>query len=143
MNSRTITGVIGAITLLFGIVGLFWPEVVMTRVVGFSVLPSFSANFARGEVRAVYGGLFTLLGIYTLLAATNPVAHGGRIFFLGLIWLSFLAGRMVGVVVDGSPGVTGWVSAAFELVVGGLLIFAAQTARSSAPASAPPTVPTE
>jgi hypothetical protein len=133
MNSRTITAIIGAVTVLFGIGGLVSPEMVMQRVVGFAVDPSFSENFVRGEVRAVYGGLFTVMGAYTLQAAADPHSHRSRILFIALLWLGLCAGRLVSVAVDGDPGGWGWMSVAFELVVGGLLATAALTARSAEP----------
>jgi hypothetical protein len=127
MNSRVITGVIGAVTLLFGIGGLVAPGWVM-RHLGIAVAPSFPVNFVRGEVRAVYGGLFLVMGALTALAAFNPRAHRGRIFMIGLLWLGLAGGRLFGILADGSPGLIGWLSLIFEAVVGVLLLLGAQMA---------------
>lgn len=131
MNPRIVTLVIGIVSTVFGIGGLISPTFVMERVVGFAVDPAFSENFVRGEVRAVYGGMFTVLGVATLLAAMDVYAHRARILLIGLLWLGLCGGRLISVVVDGSPGLFGWLSAAFELVVGGLLVASATMARSA------------
>ncbi len=126
MNPRITTGVIGALTTVMGFLALAYPEIVMQQVLGFAVDPHSTANFVRGEVRAAYGGIFTVLGIYTILAAMDPVTNRGRILMIGLLWLGACFGRLYGVVVDGSPGAWGWASAAFEAVIGGMLIATSQ-----------------
>jgi len=128
MNPRIVTLVIGIASTIFGIGGLISPAFVMERVVGFAVDPAFSENFVRGEVRAVYGGMFTVVGIATLLAAMDVYAHRARILLIGFLWLGLCGGRLIGAVVEGSPGLFGWFSAAFELVVGGLLVASATPA---------------
>lgn len=134
MNARIVTAVIGILTILLGVTALVAPQFVMDRLVGFAVHPSFSANFVRGEVRAAYGGFLTVLGFLTALAAADPGANRARIFRIGLLWLGVCGGRLVGVVVDGNPGLWGWLSALVELAAGGLLIAAAQL--SPAPTAA-------
>jgi hypothetical protein len=59
---------------------------------------------------------------------------------LSLVWLGAFAARLFGVWADGNPGIFGWASAAFEVVMGGALLFASQ---ASAPASAPAEVPVQ
>jgi hypothetical protein len=130
MNPRVVTAVIGVLTTVLGIGGLISPQLVMERVVGFAVDPSFSENFVRGEVRAVYGGLFTVMGVATLLGAMDLAAHRGRVLWLGLLWLGLCGGRLVSVAVDGPAGLWGWMSVAFELIVGGLLVASSMMAGS-------------
>ena len=48
--------VVGAVTLLLGLLGLFRPEWTM-NFLGYAVASNAPATFVRGEVRAVYGGL--------------------------------------------------------------------------------------
>ena len=126
MNPRVTTTVIGVLTTIMGVLALTYPELVMRHVLGFAVDPTYTANFVRGEVRAAYGGIFTVLGIYTVLAAMDPATNRGRILMIGLLWIGACLGRLYGVVVDGSPGAWGWVSAIFEAVVGGMLIAVSQ-----------------
>src|SRR5262249_27726346 len=124
MNPRITTGVVGTLILICGLAGLIAPEQVMTHVLGFSVDPSHSQNAVHVEVRATYGGLFVVMGVYALLSVADPVANRGRLMFIGLLWLGACAGRLVGVYVDGDPGLPGWLGVAFELVMGGALVIA-------------------
>jgi hypothetical protein len=126
MNPRVTTSVIGVLTTVMGALALLYPRMVMQQVLGLAVDPTPSANFVLGEVRAVYGGIFTALGIYTVLAAMDPATNRGRILMIGLLWMGACLGRLYGVVMDGSPGWWGWLSAAFEAVMGGLLIAVSQ-----------------
>jgi hypothetical protein len=131
MNPRITIGIVGAVTLLLGLFGLFYPERAMA-LVGFSYVNASNSAATLGEVRAVYGGMILVAGIYTLLSAADPWANQGRLVFLGLLWLGAFGGRLVGVFVDGNPGVFGWLSLLLELVLGAALILAAQSAQSRA-----------
>jgi hypothetical protein len=135
MNARVTTILVGLVIVALGIFGLLYPE----RLLGLLGLayanPSHMA-VAFGEIRATYGGLFTVMGVVTLLAAVDPSAHRRRLLFVGLLWLGACAGRLFGVYVDGNPGLLGWAAVAFELVVGGTLLAVAQTA--PAPSPVPP-----
>lgn len=126
MNPRVTVTVIGVLTVIMGLLALTYPAIVMRNVLGFGVDPTFSAAFVLGEVRAAYGGVFTVLGIYTVLAAMDPATNRSRILMIGLIWLGACLARLYGVIVDGSPGVWGWLTATFEAVMGGMLIAVSQ-----------------
>jgi len=147
MNPRVTTMVIGVLTTVMGVFALIYPETVMSQVSGFAIAPNFTANFVLGEVRAAYGGIFTVVGIYTILAAMDPATNRGRILMIGLLWIGACLGRLYGVVIDGSPGWWGWLSAAFEAVVGGLLVAVSQmtpeapTAVTRSTYTPPPPVP--
>jgi drug/metabolite transporter superfamily protein YnfA len=145
MNPRAVTAVAGIVTLAFGVAGLVYPDRVM-GLLGFAILNTAQAAAVLGEVRATYGGLFTVIGVFTLLAALDPVAQRARILFIGTLWLGLCGGRLLGANVDGSPGLPGWAAAIFELVVGAALVAASFSARpkapaGGAPAAAPPVAP--
>ncbi len=125
MNARITTGVVGAVTLLLGIAGLFYPERVMGGL-GFAVLNAAHAAAVLAEVRATYGGIFLVLGISTLLATADPARHRARLLFLGLIWLGAGTAHLFGVWVDGNPGLFGWLATSFDLAMGTALVLAAQ-----------------
>lgn len=145
MNPRVTTIVVGGVTLALGLAGLLYPDRVM-GLLGFAVLSTAKAAAVLGEIRAVYGGLFIVLGIYTLLAGFDPPAHRSRLMFIGFLWLGVCAGRLIGANVDGNPGLPGWLAAAVELLFGGLLVAASFIARSTtsdtyAPPAPPPPTP--
>jgi peptidoglycan/LPS O-acetylase OafA/YrhL len=131
MNARGTTLVVGLITLGLGAGALFSPERVM-GFLGYAFASQANSAATLGEVRATYGGVFTVMGVLTVLAAINPAANRGRILFAGLLWLGACAGRVIGAFVDGSPGLFGWLSAAFELAAGLVLVVGSQTASDSA-----------
>jgi hypothetical protein len=142
MNPRVTVTVIGVLTVVLGVLALTYPALVMRHVLGFGVEPTFSASFVLGEVRATYGGVFTVLGVYTVLAAMDPATNRSRILMIGLIWLGACLGRLYGVVVDGSPGAWGWLTAMFEAVIGGMLIAVSQMTPEGPAARASYTPPT-
>lgn len=123
MNPRVITAVTGSIILILGLAGLFYPDRVM-GVLGYSVLNSAQPAAVLGEVRATYGGLFVVMGVFTLLAVYDPSAQRSRLTLIGLLWLGACAGRILGTSIDGTPGLIGWLGVAFELLMGSSLVAA-------------------
>jgi Domain of unknown function (DUF4345) len=136
MNARVIIGVVGAVTVLLGLCGLFRPEWVM-NFVGYAVASNAPATLVRGEIRAVYGGLMVAAGIFTLLAAPAPRANRGRLLLLALLWLGAGGGRLFGAFIDGNPGLFGWLAVTFELGFGGALLYASEFAPETAVPTAP------
>jgi hypothetical protein len=143
MNPRVTAIVAGLVITALGLAGLMYPDRVM-GFLGFAMAPASKAAAVLGEIRATYGGLFTVMGIMTLWAGIDPVASRSRLLLVGLLWLGACAGRGFGAYVDGNPGVPGWVSLGFEFVVGAALVAASFSARPTAPrsvAAAPPSPP--
>ena len=142
MSARAISLAAGVVILLMGLAALFYPDRVM-GLLGFMVLNASESAAVLGEVRATYGGIFTVMGVAVLLAAMNPAANRCRLVAIGLLWLGACGGRLFGVTVDGNPGVFGWLAVVFEAVMGAALLLAAQRAGSEtlaepAPAMVPP-----
>ena len=131
MSARAISLTAGVVILLMGLAALFYPDRVM-GLLGFTVLNASESAAVLGEVRATYGGIFTVMGVAVLLAAMNPAANRGRLVAIGLLWLGACGGRLFGVTVDGNPGVFGWLAVVFEAVMGTALLLAAQRAGSEA-----------
>ena len=123
MNARVVVATIGLLTLVFGIAGLTMPTTVMEWV-GFA---EYAPTTHQGaiETRAVYGGAVIVLGAFSLWFATAPRAHRGELVLIAFFWLGLFGGRMVGVSIDGSPGLFNWLGAILELTVGSLLLAAA------------------
>lgn len=137
MNPRLLTGAVGALTLLFGLAGLFYPAIVMSFANLSPVTESMRAA-ALGEVRAIYGGAFTVLGAFTLRCASHPSLHRGTLLMIAVIWLGIFGGRMIGVVIDGNPGLISWAGGALEILAGGLLLAASMSRQEPDPAQGPP-----
>ena len=134
MNPRVVALITGVITTALGLAGLLYPDRVM-GVLGFAILNTANAAAVMGEIRATYGGIFVVLGVYTLLSSMDPAAHRSRLMFIGLLWLGACAGRLLGVDINGNPGLPGWLAGAFELLMGGALLAASLTARPAAVAT--------
>jgi len=125
MTPRSTSIVVAFVILLLGVAGLIYPERVL-GLVGFAVQNPSHAAAALGEVRATYGGLFVVMGLAALFAALDPVANRGRLRLIGLLWLGACTGRLLGIYLDGNPGLPGWGAAVFELLVAGALLVAAE-----------------
>jgi uncharacterized protein DUF4345 len=137
MNGRAVTAFIGILTVGLGIIGLTYPLHVMDWV-GFSPLMT-KPNAGTVEARAMYGGLFLVLGIFTLWAATSPRAHRAELLLIACLWLGLFGGRMVGVSIEGSPGLLNTLGAVFEFIVGCLLLAAPYLGGREDEAAAVPT----
>lgn len=122
MNGRVLTAAIGVLTAALGLFGVIYPLHVMDWV-GFSPLMT-KPNAGTVEARAIFGGLFLVLGTFTLWAATSPRSHRRELFLIACLWLGLFGGRMVGVSIEGSPGLLNTLRAVGELLVGCLLLAA-------------------
>ena len=120
MIRRVAIAVVGAsmVGMAFGLVK---PDLLLSFI-GFSISDPGVAGYQLGEVRAVYGGLFLVIGVFTLLSAIDPVANRPRLVVLGWCWLGLGGGRLVGVLVDGDPGLRGWAFIVGELGAGALVL---------------------
>jgi hypothetical protein len=143
MNPRVITGIAGVLILGLGLAALLAPERVM-GMLGFGIVNTAATAGVLGEVRATFGGVFAVMGVFTLLSVLDPGAHRGRLVLIGCMWLGAAAGRLLGVTVDGNPGLFGWLSVVFEAVLGGALLAATwlPAGDSSEPVPYTPAAPT-
>ncbi len=124
MNPRLVAGVLGAITLVMGLAGLATPDRSMAFV-GFAPSTEATRVLALCEARAVYGGLFVVLGAFTLWGAIDPAGKRSALLMAGLLWLGLCAGRSIGISIDGNPGLFGWVGVVWEAVFGIGLVWSA------------------
>src|SRR5262245_60100607 len=72
---RLVIALVGASLVGMAFSGLFQPDFIV-RLIGFSP-ESTPGPYQLAEVRAVYGGLFAVVGIFTMLSAVDPAAHRG------------------------------------------------------------------
>jgi len=99
-------------TIVTGLVSLILPR----SVQGFTGL---SAPGPRGitEIRAVLGGAFIGLGLAPLILG-EPAAYQ----MLGITYLVIFVARFAGVVLDRSFESSNWISLAFEIIAGVVLL---------------------
>lgn len=135
MNGRIVGGLVGLGILAFGLMGLFYPVQTMSFA-GFSPASESMRAQAYGETRAIYGGVFTVLGVFAIFAASNPITHRRLLLLIAMVFYGVLIGRMVGISIDGNPGVFGWAGAALEVTTGSLLLAATYLHRT--PEALPP-----
>lgn len=113
---RLVIALVGATLVGMSFSGLFQPGYII-GLIGFS--PERAPGpYQLAEVRAVYGGLFAVIGIFTMLSAVDPVAHRGRLVALGWCWLGLAGGRLLGAALDGPIGLQGWAFVLIEVVAG-------------------------
>ena len=127
MSTRFVTGLAGLFFLALGIGGLVNPRWVMDFV-GYS--STAATPLALGEVRAVYGGLFAVMGLFTIVAATNPPGNRGALLLIGLLWFGVCGGRLAGAYLDGDPGLPGWIAAGVEFLLGVVMTSVALSAKA-------------
>ena len=126
MIRRIVAGIVGPSRILLGLYGLASPgrRPRLRRLLARRRPPSRA--LAYGEARAIYGGLFAVLGGLHALGRHRP---GGQavapLLMAGLIWLGICAGRLLGVSIDGNPGVFGWFGVVGEAALGMALVSAA------------------
>lgn len=99
-------------TIVTGLVSLVWPR----SVQGFTGL---NAPGPRGvtEIRAVLGGAFIGLGLAPLVLGAQA---GYQV--LGITYLVIAVARIAGIVLDRSFERSNWISLAFEIIAGVILI---------------------
>jgi hypothetical protein len=98
--------------LLSGALGLLQP----TRVLEFVGLEACN-TMGVVEARAMFGGIFIAMAV-TCLLTDHPYCY----LAFGMLWLGGAAGKIVGVVVDRPPLLTGIVSAGTDALVGFALV---------------------
>ena len=100
------------VTALIGLVSLVVPE----RVKGFTGL---NVTTARGltEIRAILGGSFIGLGIAPLI-----LNHQAAYAMLGIVYLATAVARVIGIVFDRSGETSNYLSVAWEVLFGILLL---------------------
>lgn len=94
----------GLIALGFGVFGLVSPQGIADTV---SLEPQNAFGF--GEIRALYGGMWTAMGLLLLgslrsLAAQPIGPHAERVRTIGLCWVGLPLGRGLGAVLQGTEG---------------------------------------
>ena len=77
-----------------------------------------ATGVASVEVRAMYGGLQTAVGLLALLGAWRPGMQAAVLLALVFLFFGLASGRILGIVVDPDPGVYNFGAVAFEATFG-------------------------
>jgi hypothetical protein len=110
--ARTYLRILGAMTLLFGLIYLFFPQS-MTDPTGFGALgPS-----ATTDVRATYGGLQIGLGLFLLWAAAQEARVRLALVLQVLTIGAVASSRALGIVLDGEASGVLVGALAFEILL--------------------------
>ena len=112
----------------YGLVCLASPEVV-ANATGMNL----ATSTASVEVRAMYGGLQTAVGLLAALAVMRAEWRAPILLCVGVLFFGLASGRLLGIVVDSDASGYNFGALAFEVVSAGVaLALLARAARGEA-----------
>ncbi|MDX2169192.1 MAG: DUF4345 domain-containing protein [Deltaproteobacteria bacterium] len=100
----------GTVVLAIGVAFLLAPAAMMQ-----SVDIAVATPLARGDVRAIYGGMEVAVGLLLLLASQRADRVRPGLFAAAVLFTGMVSGRLLGVLLDGAPPPFGWFLAGIEL----------------------------
>ena len=121
--SLVLVSVVAAFFFAMGSVALVNPQ----RIVAYFGTGALTRD-GRNEVRAVYGGFGVAIALLLLASLWLPALWSGVLLVVCVALLGMAVGRLVSVVVDGSPGFFPWLFCGVEVVLSGALILALRLA---------------
>ena len=133
MTTKIFLGLNALLFIGYGLLCLVWPSVVADQT-GMAL----TTGVASAEVRAMYGGLQTAIGLLALLALLRPGTQAAVLLSLGFLFVGLASGRAIGILAVPDAGAYNTAAAVFEALFG-ILAFvllsrspAAQPARLAA-----------
>ena len=113
MAARIFLGLMALLFVGYGLVCLASPGV-PAEAAGLEMLSGDGA----AEMRAMYGGLQTAVGMLALAAVLREELQRPVLFFLAFVLFGLASGRMVGAIADSAAGLTSytWGALVFEAV---------------------------
>ena len=109
MATRVFLGFTGLLFAGYGLACLASPAIV-ANATGMQL----ATGTASVEVRAMYGGLQTALGLLALLAVVREPLRSPALLFLGVLFFGLASGRLIGIAVDPEPGSSNFIAAGYE-----------------------------
>jgi hypothetical protein len=109
MAARVFLGFTGLLFAGYGLACLASPGIVADAT-GMQL----ATGTATVEVRAMYGGLQTALGLLALLAVVREPLRAPALLFLGVLFFGLVSGRLIGIAVDPEPGSYNFIAAGYE-----------------------------
>lgn len=113
-----LTSFVASFFVIGGLIGLIHPEKIL-RILGCQNISCSGTN----EVRAMHGGLKVGIGLLLLATISMPGVRSGIFLTVGVVLIGTLVGRIISVLLDGSPSTLTWMITASELLQSGILIF--------------------
>jgi hypothetical protein len=107
--TRLFLGFTGLLFAGYGLVCLAAPETV-ANLTGLQL----STGTASVEVRAMYGGLQTAVGLLALLAVARESLRTPILLCIAVIFFGLVSGRLVGIAIDPDPGSYNFFAAGYE-----------------------------
>lgn len=140
MKRQPIARALSGITLLIGLVAMLFPAIVGDMFLEVNN-PS---NRVMGEIAAVMGGTFAVIGALALYGSI--MAGPAGILWVrtcGLVWLGLALGRLVAVFTAGPPDWLGWIYLVLEAGVGLAILLASGGVQKALdmPEGTPPPAP--
>ncbi len=95
-----------------------------------------TSGVASAEVRAMYGGLQTAVGLLALLGALRPGMQGAILLVLAFLFFGLASGRAIGIMVEVDAGAYNTAAFVFEALFGVLavMLLSRTASAESAPA---------
>ena len=111
MAAKIFLGISGLVFAGYGLACLASPTIVADAT-GMQL----ATGTASVEVRAMYGGLQTAIGLLALLGVARDALRAPILLCLGVLFFGLASGRLVGIAVDPDPGSYNFGALAYEAV---------------------------
>ena len=135
MATRVFLAINAALFIVYGLMCLASPGIVAEQT-GMQI----ATGDASAEMRAMYGGLQTALGLLALAAVLRPELTRAVLLAFVFLFFGLASGRLVGIVIDAGVGSYNFAAFGFEVLFGALsalLLVRTSTAASTAVRAAP------
>ena len=109
MATKLFLGVSGLLFVGYGLACLAFPGIVADTT-GMQL----ATGTATVEVRAMYGGLQTAIGLLAGLAVVREPLRVPILLCLAVLFFGLVSGRLVGIAIDPDPGSYNFVAAGYE-----------------------------
>jgi hypothetical protein len=83
---------------------------------------ALTTGVATAEVRAMYGGLQTAIGLLALLGILRPAIQPAVLLALGFLFIGLASGRAIGILVEPDAGAYNTSALVFEAAFGALAV---------------------
>ena len=117
MAAKLFLGFNALLFIGYGLACLAYPSVVADQT-GMQL----TTGVASVEVRAMYGGLQTAVGLLCLAGALRPALQPGVLLALAFVFFGLASGRMFGIAVDAEPGNYNIFALLFETVFAAITV---------------------